>query len=142
MKKISEYLFLGALGGTIYHTIEVLFRGYSHWSMFLLGGLSMDFFLQQGLWIRWKDRLWKQVLRGSVFVASGEFVTGIIVNKILRWNIWDYSKMPLNLWGQICLPFTLIFSGLCICGIYIAGMLAFYLYHEEKPSFIKGRNVV
>ena len=137
MKKISELLFFGALGGCIYHTIEILFRGYSHWSMFLLGGCSMDFFLQQGKWIRWKDKMWKQLLRAMVFVISGEFFTGIIVNKWMNWNVWDYSEMPGNLWGQICVPFALLFSILCLCGIYLTGFLSFYLFGGEKPPFIK-----
>ena len=37
MKKLSEYLFMGALGGTLYYMIEIIFRGYSHWSMFFVG---------------------------------------------------------------------------------------------------------
>ena len=44
MKKLSEYLFMGALGGTLYYMIEIIFRGYSHWSMFLLGGICFIFF--------------------------------------------------------------------------------------------------
>ena len=35
MKKISEYLFLWGIGGWIYYTLEILFRGFSHWSMFV-----------------------------------------------------------------------------------------------------------
>ena len=41
MKKISEYLFLWGIGGWIYYTLEILFRGFSHWSMFVLGGICM-----------------------------------------------------------------------------------------------------
>ena len=53
VKRLSEYLFLGTLGGTLYYTFEVIFRGFSHWSMFLLGGLCLVFFAQQGLWTGW-----------------------------------------------------------------------------------------
>ena len=137
MRKISEYLFLGALGGSIYHAIEILFRGYSHWSMFLLAGISMDFFVQQGKWTHWKDPLWKQLFRCITFVVSGEFITGIVVNKIMRWNVWDYSQMPLNIFGQICLPFAIIFCCFCYIGIYLCGWISFCLFRGEKPSFIR-----
>ena len=48
LKNISEYLVLWAVGGCIYYGIEVLFRGFSHISMFMLGGLCMQFFTWQG----------------------------------------------------------------------------------------------
>ena len=35
MKKISEYLFLWGIGGWIYYSLEIIFRGFSHWSMFV-----------------------------------------------------------------------------------------------------------
>ena len=111
MKRISEYLFCWALGGTLYYAVELLFRGYSHWSMFLLGGFCFLFFAWQGLQGGWKTPLWKQVLRCTVFVTSGEFITGIFVNKWMQWNVWDYSDQPFQLFGQICLPFTILSSG-------------------------------
>ena len=48
LKNISEYLVLWAVGGCIYYGIEVVFRGFSHISMFMLGGLCMQFFTWQG----------------------------------------------------------------------------------------------
>ena len=55
MKKLSEYLFLWALGGTLYYSIELMFRGFSHWSMFLLGGICLLFFWLQGSKTEWSD---------------------------------------------------------------------------------------
>ena len=55
MKKISEYLFLWGIGGWIYYTLEILFRGFSHWSMFVLGGICMMFFSYQGQQVHWQD---------------------------------------------------------------------------------------
>ena len=135
MKKLSEYLFMGALGGTLYYMIEIIFRGYSHWSMFLLGGICFIFFAQQGLWTKWREPLWKQVLWCTAFVVSAEFITGIIVNTVKGWNVWDYTDQPFHLMGQICFPFAVLFSGLCTFGIIISGYLLCYLYREIKPGF-------
>ena len=110
LKNISEYLVLWAVGGCIYYGIEVLFRGFSHISMFMLGGLCMQFFTWQGRLTEWQDALPRQITRCTIFVVSMEFITGIIVNKWYHLAVWDYSDMPLQLWGQICLPFALIFS--------------------------------
>lgn len=135
VKRLSEYLFLGASGGSVYYMFEMMFRGFSHWSMFLLGGICLIFFAQQGIWTHWKAPLWKQVLWCSAFVTAGEFITGIVVNKIMGWNVWDYTDQPFQLMGQICLPFAVIFSGLCAGGILLSGTILHYLYGEEKPEF-------
>ena len=135
MKKLSEYLFLWAVGGCIYYGAELLFRGFSHWTMFVLGGICLVFFAVQGRLVHWEDPLWRQVLRCLLFVISMEFITGIILNKWLRLEIWDYSRLPFQLFGQICLPFAIIFSGFCAVGILLRGYLLYWLYGEEKPHY-------
>ena len=107
MKKWSENVFLWVLGGCLYYGFEVVFRGFSHWTMFVLGGICLLFCAKQGLWTGWREPLWKQVLWCTIFVTAAEFITGIIVNRWLGWNVWDYSDMPLNFMGQICLPYSL-----------------------------------
>lgn len=99
LKNVSEYLVLWAVGGCIYYGIEVLFRGFSHISMFMLGGLCMQFFTWQGRLTEWQDALPRQITRCTIFVVSMEFITGIIVNKWYHLAVWDYSDMPLQLWG-------------------------------------------
>ena len=135
MRKLSEYLFLWTLGGSMYYLFEVAFRGFSHWTMFILGGICLVFFTIQGQMVHWKDPLWRQLLRCVIFVTAMEFITGIIVNKWMNWKVWDYSDQPFQLFGLICLPFVIIFSGLCVCGIFLGGYLSYWLYGEEKPYY-------
>lgn len=135
VKKLSEYLLLWALGGSIYYTFEVIFRGFSHWSMFILGGICLLFCAQQGMWTNWREPLWKQVLWCTLFVTACEFITGIIVNKWMRWNVWDYTDQQFHLLGQICLPFIILFSGLCVLGIFLSAYCLYWIYGEEKPQF-------
>lgn len=135
MKKLSEYLFMWALGGCMYYGFELMFRGFSHWSMFVLGGICFLFFYIQGSMLHWEDPLWKQLIRCIIFVTSMEFITGIIVNKWLGLEVWDYTGLPFELFGQICLPFIVIFSGLCVIGIILSGYLSYWLYGGEKPYY-------
>ena len=134
-KRMKEYFSLWGIGGALYYSFEVIFRGYSHISMFILGGFCMMFFAFQGRSSNWKEPLWKQVLRCSIFVTAGEFITGIIVNKWLHLKVWDYSDQPFQLWGQICLPFAIIFSGLCTLGIIGSGYFLHIFFNEELPKF-------
>ncbi|MFI3208782.1 MAG: hypothetical protein R3Y40_06555 [Eubacteriales bacterium] len=130
MKKISEISFLAALGGSIYYGLEILYRGFSHWSMFILGGLCMIFIGKQGQWSNWKSPIWLQLLRSIIFVSCGEFITGIIVNKWLGWDVWDYSDRQWNLFGQICLLFAGIFTVLSFLGILISKWILIKIYRE------------
>ena len=119
MGRTGKYLCLIGIGGSLYYVFEQLFRGFSHWSMFLLGGICFLFIYLQGSKIGWDEPLWKQILRCDIFVVSMEFMTGIVVN-----CMW-----------QICLPFAIIFAGLCAVGIFLSSYLACYLFGEEKPVF-------
>lgn len=49
-----------------------------------------------------------------LFCAAGsailEYVTSVLMEKIFDARWWDYSDMPLNINGRICLPATLLFG--------------------------------
>ena len=134
-KKLLEYGFLWLVGGSFYYSFEMVFRGFSHWSMFALGGVCMMFMAYQGRAANWQEPLWKQVIRCTLFVTASEFITGIIINKWFQLAVWDYSDQPFQLFGQICLPFAVIFSGLCTLGILLSGYLLHWFFGEEKPKY-------
>lgn len=135
MRKVSEYIFLWALGGSVYYMLEMGFRGFSHWSMFVVGGLALCFCTFQGEATGWREAMWIQVLRSVVFVTALEFTTGIVVNKYFRLGVWDYSDQPLNLWGQICIPFMILFSGLLVVAIWLGGIVSHKVFGFAKPHF-------
>lgn len=49
-----------------------------------------------------------------VFVTALEWVTGFILERVFHNKWWDYSKMPLNLNGYVCLLFSLIWGVACV----------------------------
>ena len=99
---LNKYLFLFDVGGLLYILIELIWRGRSHWTMFLLGGICFVFLGLINEVLPWQMPLWQQILIGAVGITTLEFLTGCIVNLALGWNVWDYSGMPGNLLGQIC----------------------------------------
>lgn len=52
--------------------------------------------------------LWKKAIIGMIIITVLEFVIGIVFNLLLKENVWDYSNMPFNILGQICVPFSVI----------------------------------
>lgn len=47
-----------------------------------------------------------------LIITGIELIFGIAFNIILKEQVWDYSNMPLNLFGQICIPFSIAWFGL------------------------------
>lgn len=107
MPKSVENLILFLFGGAIYSMIEVIFRGYTHWSMTLTGGLCL-LILYRRFTARPHEPLLMKCLFGAIVITTLEFMAGCIVNLWLGWDVWDYSGLMFNLFGQICLPFSVI----------------------------------
>ena len=135
LKLLSKYFFLYIIGGAIYYNIEILWRGYSHWTMFVLGGIAFLFCGIINEFTTWEYPLWKQVLRADAFVVMAEFITGCIVNLWLGWNVWDYSDLKWNILGQSCPQFALLFAPLCLLAIILDDYLRYWFFKEEKPKY-------
>ena len=135
MNKLLKYYTLGTLGGLIYVFIELMWRGYSHWSMFLLGGIC---FIALGLIneiIPWEMPLTVQMFIGCVIITVLEFITGCIVNLWLGWDVWDYSDLPYNLLGQISVVSSAGWYFLSAVGIVLDDWLRYIFFGEEKPRY-------
>ena len=133
---LKKYIILTFCGGSLYQILELLWRGYSHWTMFILGGLC---FVLLGLInevLPWNMPLLLQGIVGSAIIVTPlEFITGYIVNIQLGWNIWDYSSMPFNFMGQICLSFSFLWIFISILAIILDDQLRYWQFKEEKPHY-------
>lgn len=105
MKKLLIHIPITAIGGLTYMGIEILWRGHTHWTMGVLGGVC---FALIGLLDEVQDHppVLLQMVQGAAIVTALELIVGLIVNRWLGWNVWDYSDMPGNLWGQVCPQFA------------------------------------
>lgn len=135
MKAILKAIILMAAGGMLYALFEIGFRGYTHWTMIIVGGLCFYLIGLINEIIPWKMKIWKQCLIGSLVVTAVEFVSGCIINLWLGWGVWDYSDMPFNILGQVCLPFSALWVLLSALAIILDDYLRYWLYHEEKPHY-------
>ena len=118
MRKISEMLSVFLIGAGGYLVIELLWRGYSHWTMALTGGMCfLCIYLTE---LSFADEpLWKKCLVGSLFITLSELVVGFVVNILLSWNVWDYSDRIIHLFGQICPLYSVLWFLLCIPCVYL-----------------------
>ena len=130
-----KYLFLFLIGGFSYFYIEILFRGHSHFSMIICGGLAFVCcgMLNQVLPI--KLSFLTQLILSCLIITILEFITGYIVNIKLDWAVWDYSDMPYNLYGQICPAFSIIWLMLSAICIFTDDLIRWKIFDEEKVSY-------
>lgn len=115
-----HYLLVFTIGALAYSMIEIIWRGYTHWTMTITGGICMALLLLiSGLPIplplKW--------LMGALSITAVEFAVGCVVNRWLNWQVWDYSTLPFNLLGQISLPFTGVWFLLSIPGIALCSLV-------------------
>ncbi len=107
------------IGGVGYGCIELAARGYTHWTMVVLGGLCLAGLYRLDLALA-RLPLLVRAAAGAAMVTAAELAAGLVLNCWLGLRIWDYSREPMHLWGQICPRFSLAWYGLCL-----GSMLAF-----------------
>ena len=106
MKRI---LTLWAALGVMYVAMETVFRGYSHPSMLIVGGLCG---VLVGA-INQHPRFYNapvvlQSAVGALIVLAVEFLAGCVLNLWLGLGVWDYTNQPGNILGQVCPLFGLL----------------------------------
>ena len=117
-----EYAAVFLTGAAGYSLLEVIWRGYTHWTMSITGGicLLLIYFMNRSL----DTGIWSKCLLGAALITSAELIVGVTVNIILGWNVWDYSDIPLNFMGQICLPYSVLWYFLCLPVVWGCSLLA------------------
>ncbi len=115
-KKTVVMLFL--IGAVSYGGIEVIWRGYTHFTMCIAGGISAV--ILGIINVKMKDWLFLyKVIAGSLAITVIELAFGIFFNLILKQNIWDYSHLKFNFLGQICILFTVVWGFICVAALPI-----------------------
>lgn len=132
---IYKYLFLFLLGGFAYFYIEILFRGYSHFSMIICGGSAFVLCGMLNQVIPYKLSFLTQIILSSLIITILEFITGYIVNIKLGWMVWDYSNLPYNLMGQVCPAFTILWFLLSVFIILIDDLVRWKIFDEKKVTY-------
>lgn len=119
MRNTLKFLFLFSFFGSVYCLLETVFRGWTHESMFIVGGIcgliiyAVTVGTRLPMWSKW-------VVCGAA-ITCVELIAGLIINVWLGLSVWSYKEHPLNIYGQICPLFSLIWvaisipaSGICL----------------------------
>lgn len=117
--QLTTAFFTGCIA---YPLLEIAYRGYSHWTMSLVGGLCLAaLFCYQSAFERLP--FFQKAFLGTLTIVTLELTVGVIVNLWLNWAIWDYTPLRYHYLGQISLRFSLIWYILCNVFFGIAGQI-------------------
>lgn len=130
MRKTGK-LVIFSIGACGYGLIEILWRGHTHWSMLIAGGLSFSGLSAIAQKMK-RTALIVKAIMGGFLITALEYIFGIIFNVFLNKKVWDYSNMPLNLHGQICALYSFFWIILSLLFIPLAGVLSARLQRERK----------
>ena len=110
-------------GSWAYPAIEMLWRGETHSSMALAGGICLCLINHICCGVLEDNNICSRCLAGAGIITGVELVLGLVLNCLLGFDIWDYSNVPLNLLGQVCLPYSLLWLGLSLPAIALCELL-------------------
>ena len=98
MAKTREYAFVYLFGGIMYGLMEVIWRGHTHWTMTLTGGTAL--LILYIINIKMSNcNIFLKCLIGASAITLLEFTVGVIINIILKWNVWDRYALFFSFFG-------------------------------------------
>ena len=143
--KINKSILLFLVGYCTYIYIEVTYRNISYPIMGICGGLAILLLDKINDNISWNVDLCLQGLCGSALITFFELIIGeIALHTSLLPVMWDYSNVPLNFDGIICLPFSIVWFFLSILAIFLADAINYYVLDEPQVPYYNlfGKTVI
>lgn len=134
-------MLLWVWGGTVYFLLEVGYKSLTghperiSWTMLVLAILLTIPVERCGSELPWECPLWVQALACASLVTAVELVAGLLLNVAFGLNVWDYSDLPFNLWGQICPQYAAVWWFLCLAFIPIFDWLRWAVVGGDKPRY-------
>lgn len=134
-------MLLWSWGGTVYFLLEVAFKTLTghperiSWTMLVVAILLTIPVERAGEQLPWAVPLWLQALCCAALVTAVELAAGCVINLWLGWDVWDYTAMPGNLWGQICPQYSAIWWVLCLVFIPMFDWLRWAVEGGVRPRY-------
>lgn len=135
MSHLQAYSIMFLSGGFLYCTIEILARGYSHISMLLAGGTCFLLVGAVEALLGNSASILSQMFFCGLMITTVELIFGLIVNRQMHLNVWDYSGQQYNFQGQICLLYSNLWFLLSCPMILLHDYMEFILLGIPIPHY-------
>jgi len=126
MTDFKRYILIFIIGAVGYCCIELLWRGYTHPSMAVVGGICLILIQRINRHFIAKPYFFRAILcSGAISIV--EFLAGVLLNIIFHLNVWDYSAQPLNIMGQICPLYSILWFFLSFGVLILGNKIPYFL---------------
>lgn len=132
LRNIFHLLLIFLFGAVCYSLLEILWRGFTHWSMAVTGGVCLCSVYGVEQHLHHLALRYKAVI-GCMIITTAEFAVGCVVNLVLRWNVWDYSDRFGNLLGQVCPLFCVVWYLLCLAAFPLCSLFIRFWTADKTP---------
>ena len=136
LSRLLQVAFIFFFSGTCYITLEVLFRGYTDFSMWILGGICGVIIagVNNNIFLSSETPFEIQVAFCSACCVFGELIAGLIVNQ--DFHVWDYREMfGTFAGGQLNIYFVFLWIGICTFAIPFLDWIEWRLLDGRKPVY-------
>lgn len=133
MEKWKEFVSVAMCGGVGYAGLEICWRGYTHWTMALTGGVGLLCIYIMAELLR-ECSFIQKCLIGCLLLTTLELAVGAVVNLRMGWHVWDYSSQPGNLLGQICPLYSIYWFFLCMLLLPLCAWLRGMLRRPQSAA--------
>lgn len=136
--KLIKNVVMFFAGFCVYLAIEIMYRNETYFYSGLMGGIALVVIDKLNNHISWDMDLLAQGFIGSCVVTFMELVIGLSMLFYPSVPVmWDYSNMPLNFYGVICLPFSIAWILLSLIGVFLADAINYYVFEELPVPYYK-----
>lgn len=144
MTKLSNFLLsmlMWTWGGTLYFFMEVVYKtltgkpDHISWTMIIVAFILCIPLERFGDELPWEMPMILQTIICAVAITITELIAGLILNVWLGLHVWDYSELPFNFMGQICLQFSLLWVVLSFLGIKAFDWIRYAIVGGIRPQY-------
>ena len=144
MTKLSNFLLsmlMWTWGGTLYFFMEVVYKtltgnpDHISWTMIIVAFILCIPLERFGDELPWEMPMILQTIICAVAITITELISGLILNVWFGLHVWDYSGLPFNFMGQICLQFSLLWVVLSFFGIKAFDWIRYTIVGGIRPQY-------
>ena len=125
-------------GGVAYGLLEVMWRGYTHPSMVITGGICFAMMLAIDRYLTVLPLILRSALC-AIGITAVEFGVGMLVNHLWHMDVWDYSEEWMHLFGQICPLYSCLWFFISLNILFLLSLGRYFgsFLPKERKSLVR-----